>query len=366
MRFCFWQFIKMLLILTSFITFFLVNFVPEILYARAVAPSGDLVNVNDLFGVSFPNETKGWVCGRRGTVLHTSDGGKTWVRQTTGIDLTLSSIHFVDTDNGWAVGKRSTIIHTSNGGRTWKKQESPRFVVEGGKIWVGDAITAEEKATPHLYFMGVHFATAKKGWIAAERTHILHTEDGGKTWQIQFKDEDFILKSVSFCDQLNGWVVGEYGYIYHTSNGGKTWERQAGEFGFSEETGDIIGGDFLFDVVAVDTKTAWVAGIDGYVSQTIDGGATWQKMKKGLPHTHLFGITVDEEHRIIVVGNGTLRVGSNVDPTFHMPKAEPAIRYGWLYGVTPRGKGGFVAVGSNGWIYLSDKNGSFWNRVSGR
>ena len=363
---CRWQFIKMLSILSMFLIFLLVSFAPAIIYARQMLPSDDLSYVNDLFDVSFPNETEGWACGRRGTVLHTSDGGKRWVRQATGINLTLSSIHFIDSKNGWAVGKKSTIIHTSDGGKTWEKQESPRFVVEGGKLWVGDAVTAEEKATPHVYFMGVHFATVRKGWIAAERTHILYTEDGGETWQIQFKDEDFILKSVSFCDELNGWVVGEYGYIYHTSDGGKTWKRQAGEFGFSDETGDIIAGDFLFDVVAVNTKTAWVSGIDGYVSRTIDGGATWQRMKKGFPNTHLFGITADEERRIIVVGSGTLRVGSNFDVTFRIPQAEPSIRYGWLYGVAPRGKAGFVAVGSDGWVYVSDKHGTFWNRVSGR
>jgi len=31
--------------------------------------------------------------------------------------------------------------------------------------------------------------------------------------------------------------VGEYGYVYHTEDGGRIWGHQAGEFGFSEETG---------------------------------------------------------------------------------------------------------------------------------
>jgi len=72
----------------------------------------------DLFSVTFPAGTDGWACGRFGTVLHTSDGGKTWVRQDTQTDYTLSSIHFTDNKNGWAVGDEGAIIHTEDGGKT--------------------------------------------------------------------------------------------------------------------------------------------------------------------------------------------------------------------------------------------------------
>ena len=37
--------------------------------------------------------------------------------------------------------------------------------------------------------------------------------------------------------RLGGRPVGEYGYVYHTEDGGRIWGHQAGEFGFSEETG---------------------------------------------------------------------------------------------------------------------------------
>jgi len=266
---------------------FLVSLAPAILHAL------EMPIFDDLFDVSFPDETHGWACGRWGTVVHTSDGGKSWIRQNSGTDFTLTSIHFVDPQKGWAVGDKGTIIHTSDGGKTWERQESPRLVVEGGRKWIGGTITSEKKATPYIYFMGVHFVNARKGWIAAERTYILYTEDGGKTWQIQFKDEDFILKSVSFCE-------------------------------------------------------------------------TWQRMGKGLGNAHLFGITVKGKGHIVVAGKGVVRVSFDAGETFKVPRIEPAIKYGWIYGVAPRGNSGFVGVGSGGWIYLSDKNGNSWIRVSGR
>ncbi|HSB04835.1 MAG TPA: hypothetical protein VLK23_06525, partial [Thermodesulfobacteriota bacterium] len=47
---------------------------------------------DDLFSASFPSEKEGWASGRWGCILHTADGGKTWIRQSTGTDLTLSSV----------------------------------------------------------------------------------------------------------------------------------------------------------------------------------------------------------------------------------------------------------------------------------
>ncbi len=47
------------------------------------------------------------------------------------------------------------------------------------------------------------------------------------------------LKAVAFRG-LEGYVAGGDGIVYHTADGGKSWQKQAGEFGFSEETGEIV------------------------------------------------------------------------------------------------------------------------------
>ena len=284
----------------------------------------------DLLSVIFPNEQDGWVCGRWGTILHTNDGGATWTRQDSGTDYTLTSISFVDTKNGWAAGDGGTIIHTKDGGLSWIKQKSP---VE-------------------YFLMGVHFANDQEGWIVTERTTILHTENGGKLWETQFSDEDFILKSVSFCDNRNGWAAGEFGYIYHTQDGGRNWQHQAGFYDISEETGLIIGENFLFDIVAIDPQTAWAVGIDGHIVATTNGGITWQKISSEVPKTHLFGIAADGNGRIIIGGSTVLLSSTDWGKTFTTPQLEPPITYEWLYKVRSRGKAGFVAVGRRELIYL--------------
>jgi len=317
---------------TLFLIFFLVS---ESTYAQQQG-----IQKQDLFSASFPTEQQGWACGRWGTVLHTEDGGQSWVRQDSGIDYTLTSIAFPDPQNGWAVGDGGTIIHTADGGQSWEKQKCP----------------------VDYYLMGVFFVNDQKGWAVTEWTTILHTSDGGKNWQVQFTAEDYILKSVSFCDPLNGWAVGEYGYTYHTSDGGRAWEHQAGSFALSEEVFELVGENTLFNVSAVDPMTAWAVGIDGHVTKTIDGGVTWQKVAASVPKTQLFGVASDGKGTVIIGGTGMLVVSSDGGQSFSVPKIDPAVKYGWIYGIAPRGTEGFVAVGSESWIYLGDNKGEAWLR----
>ena len=297
---------------------------------------------DDLFRAHFSTEKEGWVSGRWGCMLHTADGGKTWVRQNTGTDNTLSAVFFMDSKSGWAVGDMGTIIHTKDGGKTWEKQKSP---------------------VP-FFHMKVRFVSPTKGWIVSEQSHILYTEDGGKNWAVQFKDLDIILKSLSFCDDLHGWAVGEYGFIYHTRDGGKRWEKQAGKYELSEKTGDVEGGNFLFDVVADTPQTVWAVGIEGYVIRTTNGGKSWQEIKTGAPKTQLFCVNTDRNGTILVGGSGVFLVSQDGGKTWKTPEFKPSIIYDWIYGVSRRGKEGYMTVGGGGAIYLSEnKSPLSWKKV---
>jgi photosystem II stability/assembly factor-like uncharacterized protein len=310
---------------------------------------------DDLLSVTFPNEKEGWACGRWGTAIHTKDGGHTWERQNTGVEYGLFSIHFVDSRHGWAVGDEGTIIHTADGGKSWSRQKAPtysgrkiRVTKDGGKTWK----MAESKE--HYTLMDVFFVTPTTGWIVGEETHIFYTENGGKTWSLQFKDEDYILKAVSFSSPLIGWAVGEYGFTYHTADGGKTWEHQAGFCRVSDETDEIEGGAFLFDITAIDERTAWAVGIDGYVTKTEDGGKTWVKIKTGVRETQLFGIAMDKKNTIVIGGKGVFIVSTDNGRTWYEPEFRPPITYGWIYGIDYIFPSGFITVGYKGSIYLSN------------
>ena len=295
-------------------------------------------NRDDLFSVFFADGEYGWSCGRWGTILHTTDGGKTWSVQDSGTRNTLGGIYFVDRQNGWAVGNMGTIIHSSDGGKTWEKQDSP----------------------VDFYHMDVCFASSLKGWIVSEQTHILVTEDGGNTWEVQFSDEDYILKSISFFGESHGFAVGEFGHIYHTQDGGKNWEKQAGGAEIND-IGDLVGEPYLFDVVMTDETTAWAVGIEGRVILTENGGDTWTPVETGVSNTQLFSIAFNRDNTLIIAGKGVCLVSKNLGGTWAHAEFDPHIEYSWIYGLAALDSSRFAACGEEGRVYVS--NSEYFSRV---
>jgi len=64
-----------------------------------------------------------WIVGSPGSVvLHSPDDGRTWELLPTGQSLPLEDVWFLDDMRGFAVGALGTILATTDGGRTWKRQ----------------------------------------------------------------------------------------------------------------------------------------------------------------------------------------------------------------------------------------------------
>ncbi|MBK9096993.1 MAG: T9SS type A sorting domain-containing protein [bacterium] len=69
----------------------------------------------------------------RGAILKTSDGGTTWNEQFFELDKTLNGVHFVNENIGWVVGDSGTVLHTTNGGVTFIDNEPTQpteFILE--------------------------------------------------------------------------------------------------------------------------------------------------------------------------------------------------------------------------------------------
>ena len=75
------------------------------------------VNFLDAF---FTGADEGWVSGEHGTILHTKDGGQTWIRELGGspdsAEQPISQLRFSDNRHGWAiVHDTNWMLHTSDG-----------------------------------------------------------------------------------------------------------------------------------------------------------------------------------------------------------------------------------------------------------
>lgn len=79
---------------------------------------------------------------------------------------------------------------------------------------------------------------AGKVWVVGEGGLVLHSDDAGRHWRRQYLVgsatfptplADFArstLLSVQFVDASYGWVAGENGALFATRDGGERWERQ--------------------------------------------------------------------------------------------------------------------------------------------
>jgi photosystem II stability/assembly factor-like uncharacterized protein len=82
--------------------------------------SADGQTACDYYGVCARGE-HAWIVGRPGSViLHSNDGGETWSPQPTGQNVPLHGVYFLDAQTGWAVGELGTILCTTDGGKTWR------------------------------------------------------------------------------------------------------------------------------------------------------------------------------------------------------------------------------------------------------
>ena len=160
-----------------------------------------------LHAVSFTDANNGIAVGDSGTIVRTTDGGTTWVKQTAGTDSYLNDVSFTDANTGTAVGQSGTILRTTNGGATWTAQNS------GTTNWL----------------RGMSFTDANNGTAVGGFGTILRTTDGGATWVAQDSGTTDPLAAVSFTDANNGTVVGDDDAILRTTDGGAIWVDNTAE-----------------------------------------------------------------------------------------------------------------------------------------
>ncbi len=191
-----------------------------------IPPTGPVYAQNK--DIDFVDDRNGWVIGRQG-VLRTDDGGDSWRRVDEEEKMTGDALDFLDLEHGWVVGKFGAAHRTEDGGVTWEKVEA----------W-GDLEGLSGDEMPK--FTSVHFSDENHGWIAGYirefpgfEQHdwgvIIHTSDGGRTWEHQLDGVESLLKSIRFENNRRGWAVGYNvndgtAQILATENGGGSWEIQ--------------------------------------------------------------------------------------------------------------------------------------------
>jgi photosystem II stability/assembly factor-like uncharacterized protein len=257
--------------------------------------------------------------GEWGHVLLSDNGGGNW-RQAASVPtrVTLTAVTFVDAKQGWAVGHDAVVIHTSDGGETWEMQ-----------------FQAPEEELPLL---SVWFENAEHGLAAGAFSMLLETKDGGETWQRRTLDpheaEDYHLNAIFRGPGDSLFIAAEAGSIYRSLDDGASWKRLHPPY-----RGSFWGG------LSLDGKALLVFGMRGHLFRSEDLGESWQKVATGTDQS-LQSATIRKDGSIVVVGLGGAVLTSKDDGRTFSAAIEPDRR-----GIAA------VADGSDGRLLLFGETG---------
>jgi poly(3-hydroxybutyrate) depolymerase/photosystem II stability/assembly factor-like uncharacterized protein len=80
-----------------------------------------------------------WIVGEAGTILASTDAGKSWAVQASGTNEDLYAVDFFDALHGAAVGAHGVVVATTDGGATWKDASTGLDEFLGDVVWLDEA-----------------------------------------------------------------------------------------------------------------------------------------------------------------------------------------------------------------------------------
>ncbi len=255
---------------------------------------------------------RAWAVGHDQVIIHSADGGLTWVRQRAqpfdpdNVDdprngAPLLDVLFLDENRGFAVGAYGLLLRTDDAGATWER-------VDLGGGAASDEVPAEDEAS--------------EDWTFSEEDLELDAET------------DPHLNAIVRTGDGSLLVPAERGAAFRSVDGGATWERTQLPYEGS-----------MFGAIGYAGRRVLVFGLRGNAFESDDLGDTWRTVETGVELTLQGGDRLGENGAVIVGNDGLVLVRGD-DGQLQRRKAEDA---GVLSDVLPvGGSGQVVIVGENG------------------
>lgn len=275
--------------------------------------------------------------GQRGHIVYSENKGRSWKQAKVPVSVALTAVHFATPTHGWAVGHSGVVLHSKDGGKTWEKQ------LDG--IWVNQLVVEQNRQQ------------------VAELEALLETADEDEVDELEMSLEDAQMAledsevdaedgpskpflDVWFKDENTGFVVGAYGLFFGTSDGGQTWTN----YGRRLENPDRL---HLNAIAQVTGGAVFIVGESGEIHLSTDEGQSWERLKS--PYTgSLFNVMgTGAVNEVLVMGlRGSLFRSENLGKTWERVKSGVDST---LNGGANTNDGKVVIVGNSG-VVLTSKN----------
>ncbi|CAI9907512.1 glycosyl hydrolase [Pseudomonas aeruginosa] len=221
---------------------------------------------------------------------------------------------------------------------------------------------------------------------------ILRSEDYGQNWSQVPSPVSSDLVQVRFTDPKNGWIVGHDALLLHSGDGGRSWQvRLDGRqvlvllreyYSRAEKAGDQQAGDLLreidlamktsatpdvlptplLDVSFDDKGTGFVVGAFGLMLRSEDAGATWEPWIERADNErrmHLYGLA-QHHGQFYACGEQGLLMRLDAESQRFVRVETP---YGGTFFGVAAHDGLLLAYGLRGNLYASQDDGRDWRKV---
>src|SRR4030095_3024276 len=220
-----------------------------------------------------------------GKIFKTSDSGISWDTTYANVD-DVTRLEFINAQTGFGICKYFTFFKTTNGGVNWAVtspfggfnyamdfiDENTGFVCgSGGKLdktTNGGVTWTRYFPLPYDYdAKDMQFVNYNTGYIGCitgydrPENGVLKTTDGGITWFHCMRGNTFIF-DIYFVNERIGFALSQF-RMFKTTNGGDNWFNVG-----------IFTTALLNSVEFSDSLTGWLAGDNGVIRKTTNGGGT--------------------------------------------------------------------------------------------
>ncbi len=293
----------------------------------ALAPKSVLVSVaradNRLIAV-----------GARGHIVISDDRGQAWRQVSVPVSSDLTAVYFATPQQGWAVGHDGVVLHSADGGQSWVKQLDGRqanalmlahyeTLAQSGNadaVRVLAEIRRLVEPGPDQPFLDVWFENERIGYVVGSFNLIFGTVDGGASWQPLYERTDnpqglhlYGIRGIG--GEL--YIAGERGLLLRLN-------RDSGRFVAlpSPYQGTYFG--------IVGKPGMLVAfGLRGHAFRSRDAGRTWEPLETGISTGITSGTMLADGRVVLVSQGGQMLIGSDhARALTRMPVTSPAPLFG--------------------------------------
>lgn len=254
--------------------------------------------------------------GDYGTVVRSTDEGKTWQQAEVPVTTLLTAAHFIDERQGWAVGHGGVVLATTDGGANWKLLQ-----------------TLEERPV----LLSVLFQDAKRGYAVGAYGAAFVTDDGGATWMPmavgEGHDADLHLNHIFATRKGELYLAGETGVAFRSADRGASWKKLD-----TRVSGSLWGGLERRDGEVL------LLGMSGKVIVSHDGGEHWDALATGTEQSLTSAMVLPDGGLLVVGAGGVMLRSQGNGPLQAQIRADRQN----LAAVAGAASGGIVVAGQQG------------------